>query len=237
MKKIIALAVAAVAAVAVASADPILVGHGYFGVGLGSTVTDKDGNAVDIPVISEKNSWSFGSNLDFGAGIGINIPFGGYFGFQPGVDFYVNNVGYHTDYKVGETVVYNVDYTFNYLSLDIPLLFTAKVNKWNFALGPYVSIPLGDVADTTKGTVASYSKDNTENPDKLAHSWGSVGLEVGVGYEQRMGMGRLVIGGNYMLDFIPIEVGTKSEGKLVAANKFTRRALKIDVTYKLPLSF
>lgn len=234
MKKIIALAVAAVAAVAVASADPLLIGHGYFGVGLGSTVTDSNGKALD----KDLTSWNFGSNLDFGAGIGINIPFGGYFGFQPGVDFYVNNVGYHAEGTVLLLGTTKADYTFNYLSLDIPLLFTAKVNKWNFALGPYVSIPLGDVAATTKGTINNLSYDNSENPDKLAHSWGSVGLEVGVGYEQRMGMGRLVIGGNYMLDFIPIEVGTKnSEGKFVAANKFTRRALKLDVTYKLPLSF
>ncbi len=222
MKKIIALAIAAIAAVAVASADPLLIGHGYFGVGLGSTVTEPDGTALD----KNLTSWNFGSNLDFGAGIGINIPFGGYFGFQPGVDFYVNNVGYSLK---GSS--YDADITYNYLSLDIPLLFTAKVNKWNFAVGPYVSIPLGNVT----GTVTAKSDKSSID---LLHSWGSVGLELGVGYEQRMGMGRLVIGGNYMLDFIPITTYNKNDTKKeYAMEKFTRRALKLDVTYKLPLSF
>lgn len=223
MKKILALAAVAVTAVALASADPLFVGHAYFGVGLGSAVQNwnSDNNTrSDKP----NTAWNFGSNLDFGAGVAINIPFGDYFGFQPGVDFYVNNVGYHF-----EDAHYNTKYdrTYTYLSLDIPLLLTAKINKWNFSIGPYVSIPLG-------GKVSHLDSDNT-NSVEYKHSWGSVGALVGVGYEQRIGLGRLVIGGRYMHDFVAIDVNDKDTGSTGA--KLWRGALAVDVAYKIPISF
>ena len=223
MKKILALAAVAVTAVALASADPLFVGHAYFGVGLGSQVTQSNGDPMGKGTLiddSKSYSWNFGSNLDFGAGVAINIPFGDYFGFQPGVDFYVNNVGYHYENNVKN------DTTFTYLSLDIPLLLTAKINKWNFSIGPYVSIPLGPVSATV-----STSSDKFEGN----HSWGSIGAVVGVGYEQRIGLGRLVIGGRYMHDFMPIDV--KSRNTDTTVYKLYRGALAVDVAYKIPLSF
>lgn len=59
------------------------------------------------------------------------------------------------------------------------------------------------------------------------------GLVAGVGYEERLGLGRIVFGARYMLDFMPVEVdntGTKQE-------VFTRRGLEIDIGYKVPLTF
>ena len=240
MKKILAFAVAAVVAVAMASADPLIVGHGYFGVGLGSTVTNPDGTALYSG--SESCKWEFASNLDLGVGVGLNIPFGGYFGVQPGVDFCVNNVGYsyHRATSLESTTV---ERTYSYLSLDVPILLTAKLNKFNFALGPYVSFVLGDnitdsnkISETVGGS--SWAQDHTgDRADKVLHSWGSVGLAVGIGYEQRLGMGMLVIGGRYMLDFIPIEIQHVESGNRVTDYKFNRRELAIDVGYKIPLSF
>ena len=189
------------------------------------------------------NDWEFASNLDLGVGVGLNIPFGGYFGVQPGVDFCVNNVGYTNTTTLLSTTT-KTTHTYSYLSLDIPVLLTAKVNKFNFALGPYVSFVLGDnITDSNKisETVGSstYTQNHTgDSADKVLHSWGSVGLAVGIGYEQRLGMGMLVIGGRYMLDFIPIEVQhTNSSGDRVTDFKFNRRELAIDVGYKIPLSF
>ena len=55
----------------------------------------------------------------------------------------------------------------------------------------------------------------------------------GVGYEERLGLGRLVFGARYMLDFMPLEAnisGTRDE-------LFTRRGLEIDIGYKVPLTF
>ena len=237
MKKILAFAVAAVAAVAMASADPLIVGHGYFGVGLGSTVTNADGSKL-----AGANDWEFASNLDLGVGVGLNIPFGGYFGVQPGVDFCVNNVGY-TNTVTTDLIVHTTTkttHTYSYLSLDIPVLLTAKVNKFNFALGPYVSFVLGEKLTEPRKTVVTGGSGSgtTETKYEHLHSWGSVGLAVGMGYEQRLGMGMLVIGGRYMLDFIPIEIQhTNSSGDRVTDYKFNRRELAIDVGYKIPLSF
>ena len=131
MKKILAFVAVAVTAVAMASADPLLVGHGYFGVGLGSTVTDHTPPAATLS--GAEKTWNFGSNLDFGAGIGVNIPFGGNFGIQPGVDFYVNNLGYHAKYTL-LSQTWEQDFTFSYMSLDIPILFTIKINKFNLVM-------------------------------------------------------------------------------------------------------
>ncbi len=231
MKKILALAAVAVTAVALASADPLFVGHAYFGVGLGSAVQDwNKGNSTRTD-LGNNYKWNFGSNLDFGAGVAINIPFGDYFGFQPGVDFYVNNVGYH--YETGNGYDKR-DQTFTYLSLDIPLLFTAKINKWNFAIGPYVSIPLGDVT-STRNIISSSSLTSY----KYSHSWGSIGALVGVGYEMRIGLGRLVFGGRYFHDFMPIDVEYKDYSNSWPDGTLSlwRGALEIDVAYKIPLSF
>ena len=226
MKKILALAAVAVTAVALASADPLFVGHAYFGVGLGSAVQNWNSDNNTRSDLSS-TAWNFGSNLDFGAGIAINIPFGDYFGFQPGVDFYVNNVGYHYE---NTHLNSKFDRTYTYLSLDIPLLLTAKINKWNFSIGPYVSIPLG-------GEVSHLDSDNT-NPARYKHSWGSIGALVGVGYEQRIGLGRLVIGGRYMHDFMPIDVYQEySNGYKHDTFSLWRGALAVDVAYKIPISF
>ena len=228
MKKILALAAVAVTAVALASADPLFVGHAYFGVGLGSAVQNWNGSTSSptrTDLSKDYTSWNFGSNLDFGAGIAINIPFGDYFGFQPGVDFYVNNVGYH-DKTSSER-----DITYTYLSIDIPLLLTAKINKWNFSIGPYVSIPLGDVTRTN-----TYTSGSSTSSTKYNHSWGSIGAMVGVGYEQRIGLGRLVIGGRYMHDFMPIDV-TQKDSLIPNYDSLWRGALAVDVAYKIPLSF
>lgn len=210
MKKIMALVAVAVAAVAMASADPVLIGHGYWGSGLGTAVTQNNGDKIP------GTKWNFASNMEFGAGLAVNIPFGGYFGVQPGVDFYVNNVGF--EHKASDTIM-----TASYMSIDIPVLFTVKLNKWNFAVGPYVSIPVGKV--NTRTEVGDSAMEHNYD-----HSWGSVGALVSVGYEQRLGMGMLTYGARYMHDFMPIEIKD-------ANCKTYRGSLAVDIGYKVPLSF
>lgn len=215
MKKILALIAASVASIAIAAADPIVVGHGYLGFGALGTTFNKD-----KLVYTEDPSvfGAFGKNISFGGGVGINIPFGGYFGVQPGVDFYVNNAGF----KDGDNT-----YAFTYYSLDIPVLFTAKLEKWNFSIGPYLSIPVGKLfANCNDGGFENYDCAKPVN----------FGITAGVGYEERLGMGRIVFGGRYMLDFLP----TQDKKEDTSGNNyvnFTRRALLIDIGYKLPLSF
>ena len=89
MKKILTFIVATVASVAIASADIILLPHVYGGLGLGTT------EGKDVKDYMETKATSF----LLGAGVGLNIPFGGYFGIQPGVDFYYNTI--NAEAKVG----------------------------------------------------------------------------------------------------------------------------------------
>ncbi|MBP5359827.1 MAG: PorT family protein [Treponema sp.] len=210
MKKLIALLTVSVAAIAIAAAEPIIVGHGF--VNLNALGTTPYNSSSDVSAMG-----AFGDNVSAGGGVGVNIPFGGYFGVQPGIDFYVNRVGFKDD----DT---NIITAFKYMSLDIPVLFTVKLEKWNFKLGPYVSIPLGDCDVTFKSgsTSASGSYDITSSV--------LVGMLFGVGYEERLGMGRIVFGANYMLDFMPLKLEYFDE-------VFTRRGLQIDIGYKVPLSF
>lgn len=217
MKKIFALAAVALVSVALAAADPVLIGHGYLGLGaLGSTVENKPDGWNEFK--------AFGDNLDFGGGIDVNIPFGGYFGVQPGVDFYVNNLaaGNGSD-KRGV----------NYVTLDVPVLFTVKYKKFNFFVGPYFSFALGQMTGWNS---------KNDGTDKYTHSVDfnnifNIGLSVGLTYEQRLGMGFLTYGARYMLDFIPVEskmtVGSQTQTSKVG----TRRGLVFDIGYKIPLSF
>ena len=149
----------------------------------------------------------------------------------------MNNVGVNGSKNVsafGTTYTNITDYTFNYLSIDIPVLFTIKVNKFNFAIGPYLSIPLGDVTETLTNIKIlnnPYNDQSYKYPNRSAINFGAT---LGIGYEQRLGMGMLVFGGRYMHDFLPIEV-KDSDSNVIA--RLWRGALAIDVGYKIPLSF
>lgn len=203
MKKILTFIVATVASVAIASADMILLPHVYGGFGLG---TSSEVDNEDIKPFSSINA---------GVGVGLNIPFGGFFGFQPGIDYYYNSVA--TENK-------DIDYesTASYSSIDIPLIFTAKFNKFNFGLGPYLSIPVGKL---------SFGGDADGDAD--ISTTVNFGLSLAAGYEERLGLGRCLFSIRYMLDFMPLEVELGNEDYEV----FTRRALLIDLGYKVPLAF
>ncbi|MBO4318956.1 MAG: PorT family protein [Treponema sp.] len=213
MKKLITLLAVSVTAIAVAAADPLIVLHGFVNLNaFGSTL---ENNSEDFSALG-----AFGDNVSAGGGVGVNIPFGGYFGVQPGVDFYFNRVAFKD--KDSDLIG-----AYNYVSLDVPVLFTAKLEKWNFALGPYVSIPLGDLNRTRKegGSGINGSLDISTGAN--------IGMLFGVGYEERLGLGRIVFGARYMLDFMPIETKVGS----TTHKDFTRRGLIIDIGYKVPLTF
>ncbi len=213
MKKLIAMLAVSVTAIAIAAADPVFVVHGF--VNLNALGTSYEHAPSDASSFG-----AFGDNVSIGGGIGINIPFAGYFGVQPGLDVYANRVGYKSSNMGFGDGAINAG---NYVSLDIPLLFTAKLEKWNFQLGPYLSIPVGKYKTTYKvgSNEASYESDITSNA--------IVGMVAGIGYEERLGLGRLVFGARYMLDFMKLEIED--------VETLTRRGLEIDIGYKVPLTF
>ena len=234
MKKILSLVAVAVASVALAAADPILFAHGFAGWNLGSDY-HTSGDNVTHPL---------GTNVDVGAGLAINIPFGGYFGVQPGVDFYFNQFGTKSTSSVtflGVTTTTESEGMSYYMSLDIPVLLTAKIKKFNFALGPNFSIPLA-LKSKSKSVVTVDSNSTTSEGDYATPN-GSinhfiVGMQFGAGYEERLGMARLIFGARYLLDFMPLTLTTtNSDNSKTVTKLFTRRALFIDIGAKIPLSF
>ncbi|MCF0242921.1 MAG: PorT family protein [Treponema sp.] len=237
MKKLLVLIMGLFVTSAAFSLTPVLAVHGNIGFGAGSEITKPDGKPI------ENSSWSFAGNFDHGMGIAVNFPLLKNFGVQTGLDFYGNNVG--ADYINSSTfgpasVKITQRDRFQYVSMDIPLLVTAKFGKVDIALGPYISIPLGNITYYTNlETVTDFGTQTTKNVSDEKHtysnnSWGSVGLLIGAGYEFRIGPGDLVVGANYALDFIPIEIKDSHDNVLI---KFTRRSLKVDVGYKFPLKF
>lgn len=214
MKKTMALIAVLAAGITLASAAPVLSLHGAAGNGFFGTSFAKDSD--------NQNQKTWGENWDFAFGAGLNFSLGGNFGIQPEVNLAINNAGY----------TYNTESTlsFNYMSLDIPLLLTFRVNKWNFLVGPYVSFPLTQLTRTMKLTANS---DPSTNTFDIANAPFTVwGLTIGAGYEERIGIGRLVIGARYSFDFTPIQAKNT-----LGVNDFTRRALYLDVSYKLALDF
>ena len=214
MKKTMALIAVLAAGITLASAAPVLSLHGAAGKGFFGTSFAND--------TVNQNQKTWGENWDFAFGAGLNFSLGGNFGIQPEVNLAINNAGY----------TYNTESTlsFNYMSLDIPLLLTFRVNKWNFLVGPYVSFPLTQLTRTTKPNANS---DPITRTFDIANAPFTVwGLTIGAGYEERIGIGRLVIGARYSFDFTPIQAKNT-----LGVNDFTRRALYLDVSYKLALDF
>ena len=215
MKKTMALIAVLAAGITLASAAPVLSLHGAAGNGFFGTSFAND--------TINQNQKTWGENWDFAFGAGLNFSLGGNFGIQPEVNLAINNAG--LTYNNTEHTV-----SCNYMSLDIPLLLTFRVNKWNFLVGPYVSFPLTQLTLTEKFTANSASTSTFDITNAPFTVWG---LTIGAGYEERIGIGRLVIGARYSFDFTPIQqkVGNTSY------NVFTRRALYLDVSYKLALDF
>ncbi|MBQ5491108.1 MAG: PorT family protein [Treponema sp.] len=214
MKKTMALIAVLAAGITLASAAPVLSLHGAAGNGFFGTSFAND--------TVNQNPKTWGENWDFAFGAGLNFSLGGNFGIQPEVNLAINNAGY----------TYNTESTlsFNYMSVDVPVLLTFRVNKWNLLIGPYVSFPVTQLTKTVKASPDATAVTNTENIVNQPFTiWG---LTVGAGYEERIGIGRLVIGARYSFDFTPIQIKNG-----LGVIDFTRRALYLDVSYKLALDF
>ena len=217
MKKTVALIAVLAAGITLASAAPVLSLHGAAGNGFFGTSFANDS-------INE-NQKTWGENWDFAFGAGLNFSLGGNFGIQPEVNFAINNAGYTVNDSTRTR-------SYNYMSVDVPVLLTFRVNKWNLLIGPYVSFPVTQLTETVKTSPDATAVTNTKNIVNQPFTiWG---LTVGAGYEERIGIGRLVFGARYSLDFTPIKI----EGLLGGATDvFYRRALYLDVSYKLALDF
>lgn len=128
MKKLIAFAVAAVAAVSMATAEITVGVRGIFGIGLGTTLEDDVNADLDL-----------GGTLNFGGTAFVKIPIVASLVVQPEVGFTYNMVGMENSaFEVG----------CSYKAIDIPVLvgWDFKIND-SFTVtplvGPKISIPVG----------------------------------------------------------------------------------------------
>lgn len=239
-KLALSMTAAAIASISVATAAPIVLPHVYGGLtNLGSSYANKNFTPDSRPIAN---------NYMVGGGLELNIPFGD-FGVQTGINYFYNNIGYKNSGSgtvpiVGTPTSYVHNYTSTYSSVDIPVMLTLKYNKFNFELGPYLSIPVGKLNGRNYGsdTIGNSTTTYDQSDEYELKPGVNFGLVFGGGYEERMGLGRLLIGARYMLDFTPVSVRTyttDSNGNKQAVDtaQFTRRGLLLDVGFKVPLSF
>ena len=130
MKKLIAFAVAAVAAVSVATAqiDLTVGARGIFGIGVGSTLG-----------LYEKENLDLGKSLNFGGAAFAKVPLYKGLGAQVEIGFTYNSYGTKMD---------GFKSSLSYKAIDIPLLvaYDVKVNDEltiTPLFGPKFSIPIG----------------------------------------------------------------------------------------------
>ncbi len=229
MKKTLAVVALLATALTMATAKgaPVLFAHGFIGdTALGGTFAGDNAEKAD-----------FGKSLDFGGGIALNFAVASIFGISVGADFNYNQIGYVSESGPTLGVTTKTEYSYNYMSIDIPLMITARAKKFNFAFGPTFSLPLGEIKGagtaTTTSDVLGTSTNNLSSASTISSPF-IFGLKFAAGYEQRMGMLRGVVGLNYQLDLMPVKFKNSSGDEYEFA---TRRALNVDIGVKLPLKF
>jgi hypothetical protein len=242
MKKTIAIVTVLASALSLASAKSVgfTAGvHGFLGEGWGKTWSDD-------ATPPSGSSDSFAENMLLGGGLFVNIPLGGTVGVQPEVNFMINNAGFtsyaNTDVNDSNYVhITTVDKN-TYNSVDIPVFLSVKYKKFNFLVGPYVSIPVSKMTTTSTvtketavlGTVSKTTSDpstSTVDIDDKA----IFGLAFGLDYAQRMGGMYLMYGARYMLDFSPITASTTVNSTKYTSDVYTRRALLVDLGLRIAL--
>lgn len=215
--------------------------HGFIGEGWGTSWDD------DMNVSSDATA-PFGDNMLFGAGAFVNLPITGGLGIQPEVNFMANNAAFYE--KANASLFGLVSGTFegttkySYNSIDIPVLFTYKLLKFNVLVGPYISIPVTDITKNVSGTITQTNFLTGESSDPYTPDAVTLtsagkpvfGMAFGANIAERMGGMYLIFGARYMLDFSPMQyVTTASDGTKTYHNVATRRGLTLDAGIRFAL--
>ncbi len=224
MKKILAFAVVAVAALSLAGAKGITLGaHGYLGEGWGASYYENDSNYTK----------PFGENLYFGGGAFVNVGLKGALFVQPELNYYVNNIGRKSSVTfLGTTTTTVTKYTYN--SIDVPVLFGYKYKNFSLVAGPYISFPVSSL--NYQSVISSGSSSSTTSGEVSKITGVTFGFTGGLEYETRLGPGKMILGARYLHDFNPIKnVTTDDSGNSTTTNYFYRGAAELDLGYKISL--
>ncbi len=216
----ISFAVAAVAAVSLATAEITVGARGIFGIGLGTTLSDKiedSGNDLDL-----------GGTLSVGGTAFVKIPIVASLVVQPELGFTYNMVGMKTDMKVDG---YDAKVTMgcSYNAIDIPVLV-----GWDFKvgdnltvtplLGPKISIPIGRLAIETEASVGNVSVKESKDYDIDSPVLFSIVVGAGVAY--KVGPGAIVGDLRY-------NIGVSSLKMKEDSDVATPRGLQLSVGYQI----
>ncbi|MBD5446769.1 MAG: porin family protein [Treponema sp.] len=205
MKKLIACAVAAVAAVSMATAEISVGVRGIFGVGLGTTLAD-DMDSFDLDL---------GGTLNFGGTAFVKIPVFASLVVQPEVGFTYNMVGLENN---------GFEMDCSYKAIDIPVLvgWDFKIND-SFTVtplvGPKISIPVGKFAMEAEGNDGDVDIDSSV----------LFSVVVGAGVAYKVGPGAIVGDLRYNIGVSTLKV--KEEG--YKADAATPRSLQLSVGYQI----
>lgn len=229
MKKTLAIVAVLAAAVSLASAKSysMTIGaRGMFGMGLGTTFADSNTNQ------------ELGKSMNAGGGLFLNFPLAYGIGIQPEVDFTYNIVGTKSVTTAGSLTTTTVGTT-SYSTIDIPVNFTYKFNKFTFLAGPVFTIPVGQLSG--EGTVTTVIGDNTttsnykNDPVDIGSPF-IVGMDVGAEYSMRIGLFQGFAGVRYNLDFMPMKNKvTQSDNTVKTTELFTRRYLSAEIGLRMAL--
>lgn len=217
MKKLIAFAVAAVAAVSLATAEITVGVRGIFGVGLGTTLADSmDGYDLDL-----------GGTLNFGGTAFVKIPVFRDLVVQPELGFTHNMFGMkyeESGFKM------TVDGSYN--AIDIPVLvgWDFKIND-SFTVtplvGPKISILVGKLTGETERSYRGVT-DKSEWDDDIG-SPVLFSIVVGAGVAYKVGPGAIVGDVRYNIGISDLKTEYKDEKNAIA----TPRSLQLSVGYQI----
>ena len=202
MKKTMAVVVMLAAALSLVSAKSskkysfTAGAHALAGVGFGTV----DKTTEDY---IKKTTGCSKIGIPLGAGLWINFPLVQGLCIQPEVNYMYNMVQYTDKHDNSPAAANDVTTVFSYSSIDLGLMFTYKVQSINFLVGPTFSFPIGDYKTDTQGTLAGFDvsgKDSTTIATPV-----TIGFQAGANTNVRFGLGQIVAGARFMMDFTPVQ--------------------------------
>ncbi|MDE6350251.1 MAG: outer membrane beta-barrel protein [Treponemataceae bacterium] len=220
MKKLIACAVAAVAAVSMATAEISVGVRGIFGVGLGTTLADNmDFADLDL-----------GGTLNVGGTVFVKISLVASLVVQPELGFTYNMVGAKMT-MISDGYAVKAEMNGAYNTIDIPILvgWDFKIND-NFTItplvGPKFSIPVGEFSAEIEASSGGVSLNVPYDLDIDTSVLFSIVVGAGVAY--KVGPGAIV--GDLRYNIGASELKTEDSGEKIAIA--TPRGLQLSVGYQ-----
>lgn len=221
MKKLIACAVAAIAAVSMATAEITVGVRGIFGVGLGTTLADNmDFADLDL-----------GGTLNAGGTAFVKIPLVASLVVQPELGFTYNMVGAKMT-MISDGYAVKAEMNGAYNTIDIPILvgWDFKIND-NFTItplvGPKFSIPVGEFSAEIEASSGGVS---LNVPYDLGIDTSVLfSIVVGAGVAYKVGPGAIV--GDLRYNIGASELKTEDSGEKIAIA--TPRSLQLSVGYQI----